>query len=118
VEGGDAPDGPGSLRHLNDPEVRVRVLLLLVAALTLAASAKASYHGVSQIRYANAYCESAGNIHAIGYRGWYRGKWQFDWTTWRAYAPRGWKNTDPAWAPEWVQDRAALNVPFDAWPNC
>ena len=69
-------------------------------------------------RWANAYCESAGNPHAIGYRGWYRGKWQFDQRTWDTFAPRAYKGRDPAWAPEWVQDRAALNVTYDAWPNC
>jgi len=97
------------------------VLTVLAALLLLAATANAgrsNYTGPSQIRYANAWCESGGNIHAIGYHGWYRGKWQFDWSTWRAYAPPGWKNVDPAWAPEWVQDRAAEAVPYDAWPNC
>lgn len=90
-----------------------------LAILALAVEkATAGYGGITQTRYANAYCESGGNIHAVGYRGIYRGKWQFDWSTWRAYAPAGWRGADPAWAPEWVQDRAALNVPYDAWPNC
>jgi len=93
------------------------LLLLLVNTAILAGKAVASYKGVTQIRYANAWCESSGNIHAVSPYG-YRGKWQFDWTTWRRFAPRGWKYADPAWAPEWVQDRAALAVTYDAWPNC
>ena len=89
-------------------------VLLMVAAKT----ALGGYRGLQRIPYANPYCESQGNIHAISYRGLYRGKWQFDWSTWQRFAPRGWKLADPAWAPEWVQDRAALNVTYDAWPNC
>jgi len=96
----------------------LKLLFCTYVALVVAATAHASYRGLQYIRYANPYCESAGNIHAISWGGEYRGKWQFDWTTWRIYAPRGWKNVDPAWAPEWVQDRAALNVPYDAWPSC
>lgn len=99
-----------------------RFLLFLLAAgvigLLIQERARAAYDGLARIRFANAWCESGGNIHAIGYRGMYRGKWQFSWSTWRTYAPRGWRHVDPAWAPEWVQDRAALAVPYDAWPNC
>ena len=93
-------------------------LLPVLAALLLAAPAYGGYRGLQSIRYANAWCESRGNIHAIGYRGWYRGKWQFDTQTWHRFAPRVWRYRDPAWVPEWVQDRAALNVTYDAWPNC
>jgi len=101
-----------------------KLLITLVLSLAVGglvgqtAQASVRYQGITAIRYANAWCESGGNIHAIGWHGIYRGKWQFDWTTWRAYAPSGWKNVDPAYAPEWVQDRAAENVPYDAWPNC
>jgi len=96
----------------------VRWSLPVLAALLLAAPATAGYRGLQSIRYANAWCESRGDIHAIGYRGWYRGKWQFDQATWDAFAPWAWKGHDPAWAPEWVQDKAALAVTYDAWPNC
>ena len=82
------------------------------------AQATNSYNGVTSIRYANAYCESSGNIHAIGWHGIYRGKWQFDQTTWNRFAPPGWKGADPAYAPEWVQDWTAEHVTYDAWPNC
>ena len=93
-------------------------LFFLAGYLVLVLDGKAAYSGITRTRFVNAWCESSGNIHAIGYRGIYRGKWQFDWPTWRAYAPTGWKSADPAWAPEWVQDRTALNVPYDAWPAC
>lgn len=48
----------------------------------------------------------------------YYGKWQFDWTTWKRFAPRAWRNVRPDEAPEWIQDEAALAVTYDAWPNC
>jgi hypothetical protein len=92
--------------------------VLAAITLLLAAPAEGRYKGITQIRFANAYCESGGDIHAIGWHGIYRGKWQFDRSTWRSYAPRRWKHADPAWVPEWVQDLAALAVPYDAWPNC
>jgi len=110
-------------------EAKLKLALsVLAAVLLLAAPASAresNYRGLQGIRWANPYCESGGNIHAISATFWvhghpvtYRGKWQFDQQTWHTYAPAGWKNADPAWAPEWVQDKAALAVPYDAWPNC
>ena len=96
----------------------VIVVLVILNVTIFVVRSVASYRGLQSLRYANPYCESAGNIHAISWGGTYRGKWQFDRSTWHVYAPPGWKSSDPAWAPEWVQDRAALNVPYDAWPNC
>lgn len=65
-----------------------------------------------------AQCESGGNPRAISPGGTYRGKYQFDRSTWAAYGPPG----DPAKASETEQDRRALalykargNAP---WPNC
>jgi hypothetical protein len=89
-----------------------------LAATSNATATRSEYTGITSIRYASAYCESSGNIHAIGWHGIYRGKWQFDIPTWRAFAPPAWKSADPAYAPEWVQDRAALAVTYDAWPRC
>lgn len=63
-------------------------------------------------------CESGGNPRAVSPGGTYRGKWQFDQQTWNAYAPPGYRGTDPINAPESIQDVAAGNVPYDAWPNC
>jgi hypothetical protein len=73
--------------------------------------------GITTTRYANAYCESADNPRAVNASGYY-GKWQFDLTTWRRFAPPAWRSTRPDLAPVWVQDRAALSVTYDAWPNC
>ncbi len=93
-------------------------LATLVVALVFAGTASAHYGtGLTQIRYANAYCESGGDPYNR-HNSVYRGKWQFDQRTWNAYAPRRWYGVDPARAPEWVQDRAALAVTYDAWPNC
>ena len=63
-------------------------------------------------------CESGGNPRAISPDGRYRGKYQFDRATWRAWGGSG----DPARAPESVQDRIALKL-YRArgtapWPNC
>ena len=63
-------------------------------------------------------CESGGNPRAVSADGRYRGKYQFDRQTWRAYGGSG----DPAAAPESVQDRIALKL-YRArgtapWPNC
>lgn len=100
-------------------KVRSFILALIVASAALAERAWAEYGtSLTRIRYANAYCESGGDPHAVSPRGTYRGKWQFDLPTWRAFAPQRWRYVDPAWAPEWVQDRAALNVTYDAWPHC
>jgi hypothetical protein len=76
------------------------------------------YTGLTGIRWANPYCESGGNIRAVSPNGKYRGKWQFDQGTWDAYAPAPWRGHDPTGAPEYIQDQAALAVPYDAWPNC
>lgn len=103
------------------------VLALAVGGLVgQAAQAQHSKYGtgLTQIRYANAYCESGGNPHNTN--NWkYRGKWQFDVGTWNAYQPGGYHwdgvnghHGDPAYAPEWVQDQAALRVTYDAWPRC
>jgi peptidoglycan hydrolase-like protein with peptidoglycan-binding domain len=63
-------------------------------------------------------CESGGNPRAVSPDGRYRGKYQFDRPTWRAWGGTG----DPAAARESVQDRIALKL-YRArgtapWPNC
>lgn len=63
-------------------------------------------------------CESGGDPHAVSSDGTYRGKYQFDRSTWAAYGPAG----DPARASEAEQDRRALKL-YQArgtspWPNC
>ena len=62
-----------------------------------------------------AQCESGGNWASNTGNGYY-GAYQFDSSTWDAYG-------DPAYAeaneaPQPVQDAAAAQVPYDAWPNC
>ena len=94
------------------------VLASIVVFFAFVAVAQADYAGVTHIRFASAYCESSGNIHAIGYHGWYRGKWQFDQSTWDAFAPRWLRGRDPAWVPEYWQDYVAQRVTYDAWPRC
>jgi peptidoglycan hydrolase-like protein with peptidoglycan-binding domain len=63
-------------------------------------------------------CESGGDPTAISPDGTYRGKYQFDRSTWAAYGSAG----DPARASEAEQDRRALKL-YNArgtspWPNC
>jgi hypothetical protein len=62
-------------------------------------------------------CESGGDYSADTGNGYY-GAYQFDQSTWDAYAPSGYSGTNPASAPPAVQDQAAASVPYDAWPNC
>ena len=64
-----------------------------------------------------AQCESGGDYSAVNPAGYY-GAYQFDQSTWDAYAPSGYAGTNPASAPPEVQDAAAASVPYDAWPNC
>ncbi len=64
-----------------------------------------------------AQCESGGDYGAVNPAGYY-GAYQFDQSTWNAYAPSGYAGTNPASAPPAVQDAAAAAVPYDAWPNC
>jgi hypothetical protein len=63
-------------------------------------------------------CESGGDPTAVSPGGRYRGKYQFSLGTWRALGGEG----DPAEAPEWLQDRLALELyrraGSSAWPNC
>jgi hypothetical protein len=62
-------------------------------------------------------CESGGDYSAVNPAGYY-GAYQFDQSTWDAYAPSGYQGVNPAEAPPAVQDAAAANVPYDAWPSC
>ena len=63
-------------------------------------------------------CESGGDPKAISADGQYRGKYQFDRTTWRSVGGKG----DPAAAPEREQDRRAARLlardGTKPWPNC
>ncbi|MDX6645080.1 MAG: resuscitation-promoting factor RpfE [Miltoncostaeaceae bacterium] len=65
-----------------------------------------------------AHCESRGDPRAVSSGGTYRGKYQFDLTTWNAVGGRG----DPAAAPEEFQDRMAARLyrmrGAAPWPVC
>jgi hypothetical protein len=62
-------------------------------------------------------CESGGDYSAVNPAGYY-GAYQFDQSTWDAYAPSGYQGVNPAEAPPSVQDATAASVPYDAWPSC
>jgi Transglycosylase-like domain len=85
-----------------------------------AAGGAASGHGsvASPQLQAIAACESGGNPRAIGGGGLYRGKYQFDRSTWASVGGSG----DPAAAPEAEQDRRAAMLLARAgtspWPVC
>jgi hypothetical protein len=63
-------------------------------------------------------CESGGDPRAISAGGQYRGKYQFDFSTWRSVGGRG----DPAAASETEQDRRAAKLYRSGgpghWPVC
>jgi hypothetical protein len=65
-----------------------------------------------------AQCESGGNPRAVSAGGRYRGKYQFDRSTWRALGGKG----DPAKAPEARQDAMAAKLlrarGTAPWPSC
>ncbi|HEY2636840.1 MAG TPA: transglycosylase family protein [Solirubrobacteraceae bacterium] len=65
-----------------------------------------------------AQCESGGDPTAVSSSGTYRGKYQFDRSTWRALGGHG----DPAKASEGEQDKRAAKLLRErgpsAWPNC
>ena len=84
------------------------------ASTSTAPTATSSGGGVAS---STVQCESGGNYSAVNPAGYY-GAYQFDQQTWDAYAPAGYKGVNPAQAPPSVQDQAAANVPYDAWPNC
>ena len=68
--------------------------------------------------HAIAMCESHGNPRAISAGGQYRGKYQFDFSTWRSVGGKG----DPARASETEQDRRAAKLYRTGgpqhWPVC
>ena len=63
-------------------------------------------------------CESGGNPAAVGGGGAYRGKYQFDYSTWASVGGSG----DPAAASEAEQDQRAAMLyarsGSSPWPNC
>ena len=86
-------------------------------AASAATTTTTSYAGGAAASSTTAQCESGGSYTAVNPAGYY-GAYQFDQSTWDAYAPSGYQGTNPAAAPPAVQDQAAASVPYDAWPNC
>jgi hypothetical protein len=97
--------------QLNPPEA-----VATTEATTTESAATTSYDGATASS-STAQCESGGDYGAVNPAGYY-GAYQFDQSTWDAYAPEGYAGTNPAEAPPEVQDAAAANVPYDAWPSC
>jgi hypothetical protein len=79
---------------------------------------RATHPSVSPVLQAIARCESGGDPRAIGGGGAFRGKYQFDYGTWRTVGGHG----DPAAASEAEQDRRAALLYARAgaspWPVC
>jgi hypothetical protein len=86
-------------------------------ATTKTSTATSTSYSGSSPSSSTVQCESGGDYSANTGNGYY-GAYQFDQSTWDAYAPSGYQGTNPAAAPPTVQDQAAANVPYDAWPSC
>jgi hypothetical protein len=95
---------------LNPPEP-------VTATAAATSTTTTGYTGGAAASSATAQCESGGDYTAVNPAGYY-GAYQFDQSTWDAYAPSGYAGVNPAEAPPAVQDAAAASVPYDAWPNC
>jgi hypothetical protein len=87
------------------------------ATSTATTTSTTSYTGGAAASSSTAQCESGGSYTAVNPAGYY-GAYQFDQSTWDAYAPSGYQGVNPAEAPPAVQDAAAASVPYDAWPSC
>ena len=112
----DGVAGPATLRKLG---IRVRAASYSTGgASPTAEPERSSAPRLPAVLRRIAKCESGGNPRAVSPDGRYRGKYQFDRATWRAYGGSG----DPAAAPESVQDRIALKLyrarGTSPWPNC
>jgi hypothetical protein len=89
------------------------------AAANDVAATEVAATGGSAAANATAQCESGGDYTAVNAAGYY-GAYQFDQSTWDAYAPEGYQGVNPAEAPPAVQDQAyaAAAAAGDHWPNC
>lgn len=98
-----------NMRHLERLEARVRRERKEAEAIALAIPAQLQ---------SIAACESGGDPTAVSASGTYRGKYQFDFATWREVGGTG----DPAAAPEAVQDELAATLYRKSgpgrWPVC
>lgn len=109
----------GDVRKARKPEVveaTDRISAALSGGSETPVTATATDGGAAAAS-STAQCESGGDYGAVNPAGYY-GAYQFDQSTWDAYAPEGYAGTNPAAAPPAVQDAAAASVPYDAWPSC
>jgi peptidoglycan hydrolase-like protein with peptidoglycan-binding domain len=111
----DGVAGPATLRALG---IRVTQASYASGGTSSSQSYSSSSSSVPAQLQQIAQCESGGNPRAISPSGKYRGKYQFDQSTWEAWGGSG----DPAAAPESEQDRVAVKL-YNArgtspWPNC
>jgi hypothetical protein len=109
----DGIAGPATLRALG-----IRVAAAGTGGATFQSSPAPSTVRVPLALRRIARCESGGNPRAISRDGRYRGKYQFDLSTWRAIGGSG----DPAKASEAEQDRRAVALyrkrGTAPWANC
>jgi peptidoglycan hydrolase-like protein with peptidoglycan-binding domain len=110
----DGVAGPATLRALG---IRARAAAGSGGATFRSAPAPTSTQVPAALRRIAA-CESGGNPRAISRDGRYRGKYQFDLSTWQAIGGSG----DPARASESEQDRRAIALyrkrGTAPWANC
>jgi hypothetical protein len=110
----DGVAGPATLRALG---IRARAASGSGGATFQASPAPSGTRVPAALRRIAA-CESGGNPRAISRDGRYRGKYQFDLSTWRAIGGSG----DPAKASEAEQDRRAVALyrkrGTAPWANC
>lgn len=105
---------------------RVRWALVLVAILLpLAACAPPPADAITVKLERIAACESHGNYRAVSKSGKFRGKYQFDQSTWNSVASRWLPSAvghDPAGAPPAAQDHLARHLYLERgarpWPHC
>jgi hypothetical protein len=107
-------DSPADLRErIRSTRRELRATKRAAATPAAAANTTAAPH-----LEAIAACESGGDPTAIGGGGAYRGKYQFDYSTWASVGGSG----DPAAAPEAEQDRRAAMLyaqqGASPWPVC
>ena len=104
-------------RHRRVERKRARRLAKQQAATTASTTTGATTAPSGNLQ-AIAACESGGDPTAVGGGGAFRGKYQFDYSTWASVGGSG----DPAAAPEAEQDMRAQMLyersGSSPWPNC
>jgi hypothetical protein len=114
----DGVVGPQTLRALGLPAATAAVRAVPAEEAVAAPRAAERSDRSTRTLEGIARCESGGRADAVSADGRYRGKYQFDRSTWRALGGTG----DPAAAPEAEQDRRAASLlrrsGTSPWPSC